>query len=82
MKIDKSTLKKLIKEEIEEIKGGPEGLAGSDEISELRELLTVIMKSINSSFNLKLQEKEVRQIAGAAASTIGREFRVEQKHKK
>ena len=56
MKIDKSTLKKLIKEEIEEIKGGPEGLAGSDDISELGELLTVIMKSINSSFNLKLQE--------------------------
>ena len=82
MKINKSTLKKLIKEEIEEIKGGPEGLAGDDDISELRELLTVLMQSVNSSFHLRLQEKEVRQIAIATARTIGREFRVEQKHKK
>lgn len=79
MKINKSTLKKLIKEEIEEIKGGPEGLVGNDDISELRELLLVLMQSLNSSFDLKLQEKEVRQIVIATAYAIGRGFRVEKK---
>ena len=67
MKIDKSTLKQLIKEEIN-------GLVGADgDLSGVKDIINIFLRSAG------IKEKQAARLAAAIARSIGKEYRVEKK---